>query len=242
MPDGNLLIRLIIAHLLADFVLQSRSMVDQKKWFSLAMLGHIGIVLALTEILSMNVALALSIAVLHWIIDGCKISIGQKHKISDTKLFASDQLLHLLSIIFCWSIISGNIKNIGSAIQGFSLDYKSSLIFLGYLLITTPVGFLIKFATQSLTSIDANNDTDDEQQRGNQNGGKWIGIFERIIILTLVLLGQYEAIGFLITGKGIIRFVGKDDHLHSEYILLGTMMSYAIAILVGVSINWLLSL
>ncbi|HWZ22996.1 MAG TPA: hypothetical protein VNW06_10105, partial [Cytophagaceae bacterium] len=71
---------------------------------------------------------------------------------------------------------------------------------------------------------------------------KQIGIFERIIILTFVLLGQYEAIGFLITGKSIIRFANKEEHLRSEYVLVGTMMSYAMSIIVGVSINWLLKL
>ena len=75
-----------------------------------------------------------------------------------------------------------------------------------------------------------------------ENGGKLIGIFERIIILTLVLLNQYEAIGFLITGKSIIRFADKNSDLKSEYVLVGTMMSYALAILIGVITKWLLAM
>ena len=66
------------------------------------------------------------------------------------------------------------------------------------------------------------------------NNGLRIGIFERIIILTFVILGQYEAIGFLITGKSLLRFASKDESLKSEYVLLGTMMSYAITIIIGV--------
>ena len=59
---------------------------------------------------------------------------------------------------------------------------------------------------------------------------------------TKSLLNQYEAIGFLITGKSIIRFAQKDENLKSEYVLVGTMMSYAIAIITGVIINNLLNL
>jgi hypothetical protein len=63
-----------------------------------------------------------------------------------------------------------------------------------------------------------------------------------MVILTLVLLGQYEAIGFLITGKSIIRFADTNPKLRSEYVLVGTMMSYALAILMGVFVNYMLSI
>ncbi len=54
-----------------------------------------------------------------------------------------------------------------------------------------------------------------------EHGGRRIGQFEqRIIILTFVLLQQYEAIGFLITGKSIIRFAQRDENLRSEYVLV----------------------
>jgi hypothetical protein len=67
-----------------------------------------------------------------------------------------------------------------------------------------------------------------------------IGLFERVIILTLVLLGEYSAIGFLITGKSIIRFATQGENLRSEYVLVGTMMSYCVAIIIGVIINILM--
>ncbi len=60
-----------------------------------------------------------------------------------------------------------------------------------------------------------------------ESAGFKIGLYERTIIFTLVLIGQYEAIGFLITGKSILRF-GDKDKSHSEYVLVGTMLSYAL--------------
>lgn len=67
---------------------------------------------------------------------------------------------------------------------------------------------------------------DKKNNQQEDRNGYLIGIFERIIILTFVLIHQYEAIGFLITGKSIIRFSSKNEVLKSEYVLLGTMMSY----------------
>ena len=53
---------------------------------------------------------------------------------------------------------------------------------------------------------------------------------------------QYEAIGFLITGKSIIRFSGTQEEKKSEYVLLGTMLSYGLAIVPGVVVRMLLEL
>ena len=65
-------------------------------------------------------------------------------------------------------------------------------------------------------------------------------LYLAIIILTFVLLGQYEAIGFLITGKSIIRFAEQNPDVKSEYVLVGTMMSYSLSILTGLGIHWLI--
>jgi len=66
-----------------------------------------------------------------------------------------------------------------------------------------------------------------------------IGQFESIIIITLVLVNHFEAIGFLTIGKSIVRFAVHNSNLRSEYVLVSTMMSYVIAILTGVCINYL---
>ena len=62
--QGNFLIKLLLAHLLADFLFQSKKMVENKKWFSLEMLFHILIVFFLTLLFSKNVYISLIISVL----------------------------------------------------------------------------------------------------------------------------------------------------------------------------------
>jgi hypothetical protein len=252
--EGTLLIRLLMAHIVADFMLQTTKMVNQKKWFSKNMLLHISIVFVVTVLLCGNLVLAAAIAISHWIIDAAKATIqgGPKKIMSGTALFAADQLLHILSILLLWSLVSHHVAALIQAAKAPFINYKCSMILLGYAFITTPIGYIIETVTAGMNSPPSGKNRDivlvaqetfDHLNTDKvKHGGKLIGIFERIIILTLVLLGQYSAIGFLITGKSIIRFANNDEHLRSEYVLVGTMMSYALAIMTGACINWLLAL
>lgn len=235
--QGSLLVRLLLAHVLSDFLFQTSKMVSNKKWFSIEMGLHILIVFISTFLLSGELVLSGIIAIIHWFTDSLKVELKRHNKFSDAFLFISDQLLHILTIIFIWTF---HYQIFHKTFQAFVFsieNYKISLLLFGYAIVIWPAGYLIKFATQN---IKKQNDTGSvENESKIENGGKLIGQFERIIILTFVLLGQYEAIGFLITGKSIIRFAQKEENLRSEYVLVGTMMSYAISILIGVLVNWL---
>lgn len=57
---------------------------------------------------------------------------------------------------------------------------------------------------------------------------------ERILVLTLILVGQFSAVGFLIAAKSILRF---NEYRKNEYILVGTLLSFGIAIVLGVLIS-----
>lgn len=66
-----------------------------------------------------------------------------------------------------------------------------------------------------------------------KNAGALIGDLERILTLVFVILGKYEAVGFLIAAKSILRF--RDTHTaKTEYVLAGTFLSFGIAILCGI--------
>ncbi|MFO1175406.1 MAG: DUF3307 domain-containing protein [Paracoccaceae bacterium] len=70
--------------------------------------------------------------------------------------------------------------------------------------------------------------------RGLLNGGRVIGTLERGLIFLLILGGQPSGIGFLIAAKSVLRFgtVG-DDRAISEYVIIGTLASFAWAILIS---------
>ncbi len=238
--QGNMLVRILLAHLTSDFIFQTKRMVNEKKWFSTQMLIHIAIVYLSTALLTGWWFGSAIIAITHYVIDGLKISIQKKNKYSEISLFISDQLVHTASIILIWAAYNSSFKPLQEAICLPISNYNFSLLLLAYLLVTTPVSYLIRHATQNIKKRKSNTSHDEEEK--TENGGKLIGIFERIIILTFVLLGQYEAIGFLITGKSIIRFANNKEHIESEYVLVGTMMSYAISIVIGVCVNWFIKL
>jgi hypothetical protein len=64
--------------------------------------------------------------------------------------------------------------------------------------------------------------------------GRVIGHLERGLIFALVLLGQPEGVGLLIAAKSILRFGAvRDDRALSEYVIIGTLASFAWALLVA---------
>ncbi|HYK82081.1 MAG TPA: hypothetical protein VEU55_02970 [Gemmatimonadales bacterium] len=72
--------------------------------------------------------------------------------------------------------------------------------------------------------------------------GRTIGALERALTLTLVLLGAYGAVGWIIAAKSLARFRALEDREFAEYFLIGTLASFLLALLVGVGIRVLLKL
>jgi hypothetical protein len=111
----------------------------------------------------------------------------------------------------------------------------SAVILIGGLIILWPSGFVISKITKRWT-----NHLEKISDDSLPEAGKWIGYLERILVYTLVLLGQYEAIGLLLTAKSILRF-GSKIKVQSEYILVGTLLSISIALLVGLAAKLIIS-
>jgi multisubunit Na+/H+ antiporter MnhC subunit len=77
--------------------------------------------------------------------------------------------------------------------------------------------------------------------RGFEGAGKLIGQLERFLIFLFVITNQYTALGFLITAKTILRFgeiktgdtATAESRKEPEYVLIGTLMSVAWAVAIG---------
>jgi hypothetical protein len=69
--------------------------------------------------------------------------------------------------------------------------------------------------------------------------GEMIGILERLLILTFVLAGSYEAVAFSVAAKSIARYKELDYKNFAEYYLLGTLASVGIAVIVGAIVKYL---
>ncbi len=70
--------------------------------------------------------------------------------------------------------------------------------------------------------------------------GRAVGSLERALALTMVLLGDYAAVGWIIAAKSLARFKQLEDREFAEYFLVGTLASFLLAVLVGVGIRILL--
>ncbi|BBE20038.1 hypothetical protein AQPE_4229 [Aquipluma nitroreducens] len=234
MTFAQILILQIIAHLLADFTFQSHDMAKEKldSGFASKMLKwHILIVFILSWILSFQwefVVVSAAIALLHWLIDGFKKILASKNKIAKYSFFI-DQTLHMLVIIGSVFLFD-HFFDIHTNLQ-LSWSTHELLIVLGFLLCTKPANIFIG-EVMKVYNIKF---TDSESI---QNAGKLIGNCERIISLVLILNGQFEAVGFILAGKSILRYK-ETETPKTEYVLIGTLLSFGIAIIIGVGIPFL---
>lgn len=81
--------------------------------------------------------------------------------------------------------------------------------------------------------------------RGLSRAGNVIGKLERLLVFVFVLAGQPAGIGFLIAAKSVFRFGEIKDaanRMESEYILIGTLASFAHAVVVSYATQHLLKL
>lgn len=225
-----ILIKLILAHLIGDFFLQPTSWVkdkERKKLKSGKLYLHvlIHVVLIFIVFLSFNVwKTALSIGVLHLIIDASK-SLFQTKK-NARILFFADQVLHFGSIVFVWHLFFKGYLDIS-----YLNDVKTWFLIVGVLFLSLPTSIIMKVIIAKWLP-----ESDDESPKSLQNAGKYIGILERVLIFVFILTNHFEAVGFLLAAKSIFRF-GDLKEAHdlklTEYVLIGTLLSFGIAIVVS---------
>jgi len=228
----QLLILQLIAHVLADFTFQPDAKARDKNQFgfkSKFLKWHILFTFVLSWILSFQfyfVFAALSIAIIHFIIDGFKMHFNN-HKVLSKYTFFIDQTLHLLfiAVIVCaYNQLFGIKLSVNILINSTYLA-----IFSAFLLSIKPANVLIR-EVFNLFEIKVNNQSD------LPNAGKLIGILERWLVLAFIFLNQFEAVGFLIAAKSILRYK-DDDTIKTEYVLIGTMLSFGIAIALGIIVK-----
>ena len=231
MIESIWLTKLLLAHLLTDFILQPKSWVEDRnrKHFASFKLYLHGIVTGAVAWLMTGWTywpIAIFITVTHILIDGWK-----SYRTPVIKYFLIDQSLHVLVILGCWYYSFIKWSDVQHAWQQLNTQLSTWKIITALVFLTAPAGILIGQLTKQWRDKIADAES-------LANAGKWIGIIERIIILLFVLLNQYSAIGLLVAAKGIIRFNEKDrQETKTEYLVIGTLMSIVLAIVTGLLIR-----
>jgi len=227
-------VKLLLAHLLGDFLLQPTSWVldkENKKYKSKYLYIHTFLHGILAWIFVGEITFgwfALALALAHGGIDLMKLQF-QNNKTKRT-WFMLDQILHLITI----AIIIGLYKNLSIDFAAFNNQFW--VLMTGILVLTKPTSIVIKNVISIWTPESKNNNDD-----SLENAGNYIGILERLFVFCFILPVHFEAIGFLLAAKSIFRFgdlkEAKDRKL-TEYVLIGTLLSFGIAILTGLLVQY----
>lgn len=231
--DSNLalFLRLLIAHLIGDFLLQRKSWIVQKKtkrWKAGGLYLHVLVIGLLTWLFSgyyHNYLVPLFVMLTHLIAD-----IWKSYTEDNTKEFLTDQFVHVLVLVIAWYFYVFPDVQIAASMTGLATNVNFLTFLSAYIFVIWPAGFLIAKLTKPWhAQIDT--------KSGLPDAGRWIGMIERVLILTFVLVNQFAGIGFLIAAKSILRFgdiKNPENRKEAEYILIGTMISFIVAILVGI--------
>jgi hypothetical protein len=229
----ELILLQIIAHLCLDYFFQTDKLAKQKNTIGFKspfLYWHALVCFVLSWLFSLQLGFVLGAAIItatHFLIDGFKRHLNNSQYFGRYAFFI-DQALHLL-IIAIVVVLYNKWHGINPSVN-ISIHFKYLLIITGYLVCLKPANIFIKEVFRS-TEIQVSSDNE------MPNAGKVIGVLERILTLTFIIVSQYAAVGFLIAAKSILRY-GNNETLKTEYVLIGTMLSFGIAVIAGIVINF----
>lgn len=238
MSELIVLVKLLCAHFCADFVLQTDRIRNGKSaggcrgllYHLLHSLVHAGISYLFVARWG-NWMIPLVLFTTHFVIDFLKYKYFKPGAV----VFLADQAAHLSVILLLWFCLYGQGQDMREVIA--SMDALTVwTVLTAYLLVLKPSSLLLGLFLKQWTP-------ESGQSHSLPKAGQWIGYLERVLVLTFILIGSLEGIGFLLAAKSVFRFgeLNKAKEIKTtEYVLIGTLSSFAVAILTGVSARWLI--
>jgi len=216
---------LLVAHMLADYVFQTRWMIDNKR--RAEVFGLHGLIVAVLSFLALGGSwmLVLAVTVAHLLIDLIKLFVLPEK----LWVYLVDQAAHIgvIAVAAFWMPLAFS-QGYWGALPPETLTTLSdaALLLIGLLAATLAGGPGVGLLMQRFS--------DGALPDGIAGAGRMIGLLERGIIFLMVIIGQPAGIGFLIAAKSILRFdmASKNQHA-SEYVIIGTLASFGWAIVVG---------
>lgn len=235
-----LFIKLILAHLIGDFLFQPDTWVKHKnkhkhtsKYLYLHVLVHL---VALSVILLFDTTYWLGVLIIilsHYVIDLLKLHLRTKK--NNRWLFAFDQLAHLIVIALVVNIYSPYFSML------YDINFNKILLLIACLIGVTTMSSIVMKTIISKWKIEDKGDKEDSLE----DAGAYIGMLERLFVFLFIILGFWEGVGFLLAAKSIFRFGdlsrAKDRKL-TEYVLIGTLLSFGLAMIIGLLYSYVIGL
>ncbi len=222
-------IKLLLAHLIGDFLLQPNKWVlhkEKKKVASKYLYIHVLLHFAVTMLLLWDLSywkMVVLITVSHYIIDLAKLYSNALFENRSIPFFI-DQALHI-AVLYCCAFYGNFWQHTLDMLERLDWGLLTAFVFVSF-----PAGIVMTKLLEKMS------DKLEMDHKSLPNAGKYIGIIERIFILIFIILGRWEAIGLLITAKSVFRFNDlkeSNSRKLTEYILIGTLLSFGIAIITG---------
>lgn len=223
---------LLLAHMFADFVFQTNWMVAQKRRPQVLLL-HAGIVFILSTLALGGIwQVALPVAIAHLTIDAIKTWGLPNDVRSSLTAFLTDQGAHLMTLFIAAFWWPGAIE-FGWWANWAAIALPPAILLSGYIAAVIAGGYVVGMQTAKF----------EMPNNGLPDAGRMIGQLERTMIFLLVLIDEPTGVGFLIAAKSILRFdAAKDDRKTSEYVIIGTLASFAWALAITFATTALLEI
>jgi len=236
---GTLLALLLAGHTLGDFVFQSKSMVARKGDSARWLAAHAGVVtlvhlaVLLPVFAGPGLLLVLILGLGHVVLDRAKARLGD----SSLAWFAADQGLHIAALFAVWRTW---IVWLGAE-PTFLYNAEELRIVTTAALLVTAYAFNVNGGAAIVAIVVRAHRLDQDSEGGvgplALSRGQTIGILERMLVLTLVLLDQWGALGLVLAAKSIARFKELEDRAFGEYYLIGTLTSLLVATATGLTVK-----
>ena len=182
-----MVISMYLAHLVGDYILQWDSLAAWKSRNIQGVAAHCLIVSFVTLLFALPFNPfwwqgVLFISVAHFLIDAVQLYI--KPPIPALARFTLDQIAHFIVITLAlgWSGYL-NLNHAVASFAGLVQSERVLLLLLGYAFITMPAWVVVKFAAYGLVA--------GAPPRFPGETNKYIGILERVLMTTFVMMGQF---------------------------------------------------
>lgn len=225
----------LLGHILGDFYFQTDRLAVAKRSKQPALLLHcllyaLAMVLVTLPFFDVrSIWAALLLGAVHCLVDECKF-FYEKRRGSGKILFLSDQAIHLGCIVIAACALAEKDMTLQPTAWFQGIEAVSGISALSVLAWITLLLVNYKPAGIIVSRLIGDMKPEDKEEPAT-NAGRWIGLLERLLMMTFLVLDQFAAIGLVLTAKSIARYdrISKDQQF-AEYYLLGTLLSTLIAV------------
>ena len=234
--------KILLAHVLTDFIFQPDQLAENKEKVTVLLVHgliffFLSIVLLLPTFSYPTIIALVLLASFHGFVDYSKNLIQKRTGKSLWLYFLGDQALHVLGIgVVVFFLDKASLNVWVDALLPYWSKPSIFLFVSLFVFIVFGGGFFTGILCRRFLA-----GLNSEKKPGIERAGRYIGILERSLVLTAVLFGKMEFIGYIFAAKSIARYPEMKEGSHfAEYYLIGTLTSISIAFFGGLLLKYLL--